>query len=232
MSARPLLLDLFCGAGGAAVGYHRAGFDVVGVDIEPQPNYPFAYYRHDAIAFLRQAVKPPEPLNPWYSWGDLAAIHASPPCQHHTTLAKGNNANQGDYPDLVDTTRQLLIETGLPYVIENVPSAPLRNPIKLCGEMFGLDVIRHRLFESNMPLMQPPHPRHRGRVAGYRHGTRFDGPYFAVYGTGGAKGSLAEWQQAMGMPWAQTKAEIREAVPPSYCEFVGTQLLDAIGVAA
>lgn len=158
--SRPLLLDLFCGAGGAAMGYHRAGFDVIGVDLNPQPRYPFEFHQCDALEWLS------------YEQNEFDAIHASPPCQRYTALAKGNNANVDDYPDLIAPTRELLQETGLPYVIENVPSAPLRYPITLCGEMFGLSVIRHRLFESNLPLLMCPHRPHRGRVAGYRHGQK------------------------------------------------------------
>jgi C-5 cytosine-specific DNA methylase len=222
--SRPLLLDLFCGAGGAAVGYHRAGFDVVGVDIEPQPNYPFEFYQWDALEGLQERID-------WIAeFADV--IHTSPPCQHHTTLAKGNNNNQDAHPDLIVRTRELLQATGLPYVIENVPSAPLHNPITLCGEMFGLDVIRHRLFESNTLLVQPPHVPHRGRVAGWRHGKKFDGPYVAVYGDGGGKGSLPDWQRAMGIDWMTTKAELAESIPPAMTEYIGAQLLDAVRSAA
>jgi hypothetical protein len=206
------LLDLFCGAGGAGTGYHRAGFEVVGVDIAPQPNYPFEFRQADAIEYLLS------------NFTRFDAFHASPPCQAHTTLAKGNNANTDQYPDLIEATRAVLTATGKPFVIENVPSAPLNNAITLCGEMFGLSVIRHRLFESNFELHQPQHIKHRGRVAGWRHGQRFDGPYFAVYGNGGGKGSLDEWRAAMGMPWCQTKLEIAEAIPPSYTEYVGKYL--------
>jgi DNA (cytosine-5)-methyltransferase 1 len=209
---RPLLLDLFCGAGGAATGYHQAGFDVIGVDNRPQPHYPFEFQQGDALEFAE------------YTTG-FDAIHASPPCQHHTTLAKGNNNNQADHPDLIAETRRLLHASRLHYVIENVPSAPLHCPITLCGEMFGLDVIRHRLFETNTFMWQPPHLPHRGRVAGYRHGENFDGPYFAVYGDGGGKGTLADWQQAMGIDW-MTKPELAEAIPPAYTHYIGTQLLE------
>lgn len=221
---RPLLLDLFCGAGGSAVGYHRAGFDVVGIDINPQPNYPFRFIKADALLFLQfgaglQGIYPD-------------AVHASPPCQHHTTLAKGNNGNQDAYPDLIGRTRELLQETGLPYVIENVPSAPLVDPIMLCGEMFGLGVIRHRLFESNMDLVQPKHVPHRGRVAGWRHGVKFDGPYVAVYGDGGGKGTVAQWQQAMGIDWTDVRKEIAEAIPPLYTSYLGEQLIECLERAA
>jgi DNA (cytosine-5)-methyltransferase 1 len=163
---------------------------------------------------------------------NVDAIHASPPCQHYTALAKGNNANVDQYPDLIPPTRELLEATGLPYVIENVPTAPLVDPITLCGEMFGLGVIRHRKFESNMSLAAPAHVPHRGRVAGWRHGQKFDGPYFAVYGDGGGKGSVAEWQTAMGIDWADVRLEIAEAIPPAYTEHIGAQLIQALKVAA
>lgn len=220
---RPLLLDLFCGAGGAAMGYHRAGFDIIGVDIEPQPNYPFEFHQGDALEFLA-ALSQPHKL--------IQAIHASPPCQHYS-LVQHTNENRGeDHPDLIPPTRELLSKTGLPFVIENVVGAPLRYPITLCGEMFGLQVIRHRLFESNMLLLQPSHPRHRGYVTSYRHGVFNQGPYYAVYGTGGERGSLNEWQAAMGMPWCREKRELAEAIPPAYTEYIGDQLLQALEVAA
>ena len=124
---KPLLLDLFCGAGGATRGYRNAGFYVVGVDIAPQPNYcGDEFHQADALEFL---------IGNFTKWN---AIHASPPCQAHTTLAKGNNNNTADYPDFIEATRALLQMVGKPYVIENVPSAPLFDPITLCGEMFGL----------------------------------------------------------------------------------------------
>jgi DNA (cytosine-5)-methyltransferase 1 len=211
---RPVLLDLFCGSGGAGKGYADAGFDVVGVDLEPQPFYPFPFIQQDALQFLEYGVL-----------SVFSAIHASPPCQHHSALARGNNGNQGDYPELIEPTRRLLQKTGLPFVIENVVGAPLRDPVQLCGEMFGLPVIRHRRFETNWPLQQPPHIKHRGRVAGCRHGEWFEGPYFAVHGDGGGKGSLADWQQAMGMPWVPQKKRIAQAIPPAYTQFIGKELL-------
>jgi DNA (cytosine-5)-methyltransferase 1 len=212
---RPLLLDLFAGAGGAAMGYHRAGFDVVGVDIEPQPNYPFEFYQADALTFLETMDA--------LTW-DAKAIHASPPCQHYNALAHGTNNNRHDYPALIEPTRELLRKTGLPYVIECPSKWPLVDPIRLCGESFDLGVIRHRYFESNTELEEPPHRKHRGRVAGMRHGVWYEGPYVAVYGNGGGKGSLAQWQQAMGIDWIDTKKSMAEAIPPSYTEWIGRQL--------
>lgn len=224
---RPLLLDLFCGAGGAAMGYHRAGFDVIGVDIRPQPNYPFTFLQGDALDVLENGEWN-MPWRPGRQLSEVVAVHASPPCQHHSALAKGNNGNQHAHPELIAPTRDLLVRSGLPYVIENVLTAPLHNPVRLCGEMFGLAVIRHRLFETNWMLTVPPHPKHRGRVTGWRHGVRYDGPYVAVYGNGGGKGSLEEWQAGMGIDWMPSKAEIAESIPPAYTEFIGAQLLATV----
>jgi hypothetical protein len=221
----PLLLDLFCGAGGAAMGYHRAGFRVIGVDIKPQPRYPFEFYQEDALDYLAAALRYP------LSFPEFAAVHASPPCQAYIAITKGTNQGR-EYPKLIEPTRELLRRMGLPYVIENGVRWPLREPMRLCGETFGLRVIRHRFFESNALIMEPPHVPHRGRVAGYRHGENFDGPYFAVYGDGGGKGSIDDWRGAMGIDWMQTKHELRESIPPAYTQYIGEQLLQAIGVAA
>ena len=139
---KPRLLDLFCGAGGAAMGYHRAGFEVVGVDNRPQPNYPFEFWQRDALLVLRTC----DPF-------DFDAIHASPPCQAFTAYQR--TCNVGDYPDLIAPVRELLKATGLPYVIENVHGAPLLESVVLCGSQFDLDVQRHRLFETNWPLDAP-----------------------------------------------------------------------------
>lgn len=206
------LLDLFCGAGGAAMGYKRAGFDVVGVDCAPQPNYPFEFHQRDALEFLVVNHR------------DFDAIHASPPCQGYSALGKGTNGNSHKHPQLLDETRQLLTQTGLPWVIENVPQAPINNRITLCGEMFGLGVIRHRWFESNFLIMQPEHIPHRGLVRGWRHGKMQDGPYLAVYGRGGYKGTLDEWREAMGIDWMTRVSEFNNAIPPAYTEYIGQWL--------
>jgi len=135
------LLDLFCCAGGAGTGYHQAGFDVVGVDINQQLNYPFTFVCADALK-----------LDPEFI-ASFDAIHASPPCQSYSDLAK-RNGNADDWPRLIEPVRELLIQTGLPYIIENVEGAPLINPVILCGTMFpGLRVIRHRLFEANFEIV-------------------------------------------------------------------------------
>lgn len=219
MSA-PIILDLYCGVGGAGVGYHRAGFDVFGVDYAPQPDYPFEYEQCDALAYLRSAIDSGAIRR-------FDAIHASPPCQHASALTKGTNRGNGvHYPSLIEPTRALLIESGLPYVIENVQGAAVRRDVTLCGERFGLRVIRHRYFECSFPTVQPEHVPHRGRVAGMRHGEWFDGPYFAVYGDGGGKGTVAQWRDAMGIDWTHERKSIAEAIPPAYTEYIGDLLMN------
>lgn len=215
---RPRLLDLFCCAGGAAMGYHRAGFDVIGVDINPQPRYPFEFHQGDALEYLVGHGM------------QFDAIHASPPCQASCTLIKGNQkATAGNHVDLIPDTRALLSYYQVPTVIENVQGSNLRRDLTLCGEMFGLDVIRHRYFEvEGFEVDQPDHKKHRGRVAGYRHGEWFDGPYFAVYGDGGGKGTVSDWQSAMGIDWTDRRRELAEAIPPAYTEHIGRQILAAM----
>lgn len=207
------ILDLFCGAGGASVGYNLAGFEVVGVDIEPQPDYPYQFHRGDAISVLQNLT-----------WSNVAgwvdAIHASPPCQASSALTKGTNKGR-EYEQLIPSVRAELDRIGLPYVIENVQGSDLRRDLTLCGEMFGLDVIRHRYFECSFQVVQPAHRPHRGRVRGWRHGEYFDGPYVAVYGEGGGKGTVAEWQDAMRIDWTDNRKSIAEAIPPAYSAFVG-----------
>jgi len=213
--SRPKLLDLFCGAGGAGMGYHLAGFDVVGVDLNPMPNYPFEFHQGDALDYLKA------------HWFEFDALHSSPPCQASSALTKGTNAGR-EYPQLIPATRSAFHATGLPglpTVIENVQGSDLRRDLTLCGEMFGLAVIRHRYFEVNFPVAQPGHVAHRGRVAGMRHGEWFTGPYFAVYGDGGGKGTVAQWQAAMGIEWTNVRKEIAEAIPPAYTEWLGAQML-------
>jgi site-specific DNA-cytosine methylase len=210
------LLDLFCCAGGAGYGYQTAGFDVIGVDIQDQPNYAGnMFIQTDAIEFVKEHGH------------KFDAIHASPPCQRYTALSRGTNGNVEEYPDLVGVTREALDEIGLPYVIENVPTAPLRKDLVLCGLMFGLKVFRHRVFElGNWKTEQPQHLPHKGhRVAGWRHGVRYDGDIVAVYGDGGGKGSVTDWQNAMGIHWTDVRKELAEAIPPRYTQFIGTELL-------
>ncbi|MBB4885005.1 DNA cytosine methyltransferase [Streptomyces netropsis] len=211
--SRPRVLDACCGAGGAAVGYHRAGFDVLGVDIAPQPNYPFPFVQADAVEFVRE------------HGADFDFIHSSWPCQHHSTLTKGTNKGR-EYPDLIPAGRAAMESTGRPWAIENVMPAPIRRDVVLCGEMFGLGVTRHRKFETSGWSFTPPvHLPHRGRTRGYRHGRYYDGPYYPVYGDGGGKGTVPEWQAAMGIDWTDVRKEIAEAIPPAYTHWIATQYL-------
>jgi site-specific DNA-cytosine methylase len=207
------LLDLFCGAGGAGKGYMEAGFDVTGIDIDPQPDYPGTFIQGDAIAYLAAHGH------------EYDAIHASPPCQASSALTKGTNRGR-EYLNLIPATRALLALHDKPTVIENVQGSDLRRDLTLCGEMFGLGVIRHRYFETSgftaLPLAHKPH---RGKVRGWRHGTYFDGPYLAVHGNGGGKGSVAEWQVAMGIGWTNNRKSIAEAIPPAYARFIGGQIM-------
>jgi len=191
-------LDLFCCAGGAGMGLHRAGFEVVGVDISPQPRYPFEFHQADALTF---------PLE------GFDFIWASPPCQAHT-LAQRIRGNE--HPDLIEPIRARLIAAGVPYCIENVPGAPLIDPIELCGSMFGLRTYRHRLFECSFPAVQPEHPEHTAPLRKMGRPVQ-DGEFMHIVGNfSGA--DLA--REIMGMPWA-SRDELREAIPPAYAEYIG-----------
>lgn len=209
--SRPRALDLFCAAGGSAVGLRRAGFEVVGVDIERQPRYPFEFHLADALTY---------PLD------DFDFIWASPPCQAYTSLRHAPNTRQ-DNPRLIERVRRRLRRSGLPYVIENVVGAPLVKPVTLCGSQFGLGVgrfqlRRHRLIEASFPLTAPP--------------CRHDGPVIGVYGGHVRCRSAKFWREtaadfpgedrpalaaaAMRIDW-MTMGELSEAIPPAYAEYVG-----------
>jgi len=191
------------------MGYHRAGFDVVGVDIRPQPNYPFEFVQADA-------------LDPPVSWDDFDAIHASPPCQAFSLASLWHGKRkQEEHPDLVDETRRLLEATNLPYVIENVEGSPLRRDLVLCGEMFGLRVHRHRMFECGgwMPMRQK-HQRHR--LKGALTNCHIEEGYTRL--VAGNYANHADASAAMGIDW-MTRRELAQAIPPAYTEFIGTQLL-------
>lgn len=220
--SRPLLLDLFCGAGGAAVGYHRAGFDVVGVGCEWQLNYPFSYVQDDALEFLGRYVALKE-VWPRTAYG---AIHASPPCQPYSSTKSLHDA---EYAALIPEVRSLLQATGLPYVIENVVGAPLVNPVKLCGSSFGLGVRRHRLFETNFPVMSVPcaHWDQPEPIdvtgGGPSKKPRTDG----AGGRSRKPRNLAQAREAMGIDW-MSRSELNEAIPPTFTEYVGRALLEAL----
>ncbi len=211
---RPRLLDLFCGAGGASMGYYRAGFDVVGVDIKPMPRYPFEFHQADAMTY---------PLD------GFDAIHASPPCQAYIQRNKNLDTK---HPKLIAPTRQRLQESGTPYVIENVLPEVLLMPTMLCGTMFGLALLRHRFFESPSMLCLSRSCHHWGTVAA--------GDFAAVYSYGGkghrhgagvrdAKPEPAKvtWNEAMGVDWMEPY-ELSQSIPPAYTEFIGRQLLTSL----
>jgi DNA (cytosine-5)-methyltransferase 1 len=196
------------------MGYHRAGFDVVGVDINPQPHYPFEFHQGDAMTW---------PLD------GFDAIHASPPCQAYSAMT--SKANQANHPDLYEPTRDKLQDWGGPFVIENVIGSPYRSGFVLCGSMFGLGVQRHRNFETRDLFLIPFQCDHRGErpttittSSGTSSGTK---DYVHSRQTDFVTG-----RDLMGMPWAQTQREIGLAIPPAYTEWIGAQLLRSLGIAA
>lgn len=211
----PRLLDLFCGAGGAAAGYFRAGFHVTGVDLAPQPRFPLAFFQADALEYLT-------------AHGErFDAVHASPPCQAYSVTAARTGL---DYPRLIEPVRRLLVELGRPYVIENVIGAPLHEPLLLCGSMFDLragerQLRRHRLFECSFPVVQPSCV-HEGQSLGVYGG----GTTYRESGArhGGYQGTVVERQEAMGAAW-MVREEINEAIPPAYTQFIGRALLAHLG---
>ena len=194
------------------MGYHRAGFEVVGVDIEPHPDYPFAFVEADAMTY---------PLD------GFDAIHASPPCHAYSTVTMRNAGNEREYPDLVEPTRQRLLESGLPYVIENVIGAPLLNAFMLCGSSFGLDVRRHRLFEPGRwhPVLVPPcaHYLQRPRFRSLDSRSKSLASVVGVHGHLNYPGELELRKAAMGIDW-MTNDDLTQAIPPAYTEWIGAQL--------
>lgn len=220
MSA-PRLLDLYCGAGGAAKGYMDAGFIVDGVDIVQRHTYPGHFARTDALSFLAAIVAD-------RSIETYSLIHLSPPCQAGCALTAGTNQRRSpQYTQHIPQLKQLLAQTAVPYIIEQpAGNAPIRRDITLCGEYFGLGVIRHRHFElGNWTMAQPAHKPHRGRVRGWRHGQYFAGPYVAAYGNGGGKATITEMQTAMGITWTTDRSELTEAIPPAYTHHIGDTFL-------
>jgi DNA (cytosine-5)-methyltransferase 1 len=199
------------------MGYHRAGFQVVGVDIEPQKNYPFEFFQMDALAWLRSAVD---------NGSMFDAIHASPPCQRYSAMSTCRPGLSDDYPDMVAPTRELLEKTGLPWVIENVVGSPLIDPIMLCGTMFGRELYRHRLFESNVELRAPMHFKHDKPASKAGHWTPG-----TVMSVAGHMAPIAHAREIMDIDWCN-RAELGEAIPPYYTEYVGGQLLESLKVAA
>lgn len=212
---RVRLLDLFCGAGGAAMGYYQAGFtDIIGVDINPQPNYPFRFIQADALEFMDAMIDSREDIG-----YDL--VHASPPCQAYSS----STADPAGHPDLIAPTREALEIIGRPSVIENVPFAPLRPDLRLCGSMFGLPIWRHRLFETTWMLWGPPTCRHQEppwQVTGHL----VNGDSIAVRHR---KPSFTRGKDIMEMPWVQTPTELTEAIPPAYTRYIGEDFIAQVG---
>lgn len=203
----PTLLDLYCGAGGSAVGYHRAGFDIIGVDNRPQPNYPFQFIQADALEYLANHHR------------QFDAVNASPPCQAYS-ITKPVHTNI--YPKLIEPTRDLLVQLGVDlWVIENVRTAPLNEPVLLCGQSFGLRTYRHRLFEVHgFVVPEPVHSPHYAKTALMGRKPK-RGEFMHVVGNYiGAQ----EAREAMGIDW-MSRPEMGEAVPPVYTHYIGARMI-------
>lgn len=217
---RPRLLDLFCGAGGCSVGYHRAGFDVVGVDLVRQYDYPFEFHLASAMDY---------PLD------GFDVVHASPPCKAHTVARHGGSSDRmprlfDPHPDLLTPTLARFASLAVPWIIENVPGAPMpEGSLVLCGSMFGLKVRRHRLFATSFAIPQPA----------CRHAEQ--GPVVGVYGHGGGDASRPERAgrgvtvhrqeaaDALGIDWTARQAGLSQAIPPTYTQHIGEHLLALMG---
>jgi DNA (cytosine-5)-methyltransferase 1 len=221
-----IVLDTFCCGGGMGMGYHLAGFAVVGVDIEPQPNYPFPFVQADAVEFIRGHGH------------EYDLIHGSPPCQAYTPL---NAYNHKAYPDLIGPTREAMESTGQPYVIENVEAArpEMKDPELLCGPMFDLRVYRHRLFETNWPLAAPVHKPHVALCSRNGYLPTEERPFMSVHGGKHSKAWQRAAADALSMPWLRvpdggdTKRAIREvceAIPPAYAQWIGQRAAEHIRV--
>lgn len=212
---KPRALDLFCKAGGASMGLHRAGFDVEGVDCEPQKHYPFKFHLGDALE------------------ADLTGfdlVWASPPCQAYTVAAHNERKRGKQYPDLLAATRAKLEASGLPWIIENVPGAPMRADVVLCGSMFGLPIVRHRLFELSHGAYCLVSPCSHGddiiTVCG--HGTPSRSRRQRMKRGLHPNVTVDMKRSAMGIEW-MNRDELAQAIPPAYSEFLGRQILKAIG---
>lgn len=216
------VLDTYCCGGGMGMGYYLAGFDVVGVDIDPQPAYPFEFHQADAVEYIREHGH------------EYDLIHGSPPCQDYSNL---NAYNHKDYPRLIEPTRQAMRAAGRPYVIENVEVAgrELIDPVTLCGAMFGLRVYRHRAFETDWGLTAPAHPAHTARCQRNGYLPTTEKPFMSIHGGKHSKAWQRAAADAMGMPWIKISEDARrpdidrgirevcEAIPPAYAKWIGDQ---------
>ncbi len=211
---KPRLLDLFCCAGGAGMGYHRAGFEVVGVDINLQPRYPFEFHQADALEYVKE------------HWREFDVIHASPPCQRFSKSV--SKVNRAKHPDYILATQDALREAGKTYVIENVRRARLNANLMLCGSMFGLRVIRHRYFECSMPPVISPVCNHFLFPADLPHAHNRTNPLrvYAVSG-GWQHVEFSQIETAMGIDWMNAR-ELSEAIPPAYTEWLGRHILESL----
>jgi DNA (cytosine-5)-methyltransferase 1 len=220
----PRLLDLFCCGGGAARGYAQAGFDVVGVDIRPQPEYPYEFHQGDAIEYLRLHGR------------DFDLVHASPPCQgyssHVTGTGQWDRTEGKNEPRLIGETREAAIEAGRPYIIENVIGAvgSMGFSIVLCGTMFGLPITRHRLFETSLPMLAPSHPGCRGVAKDYAQQRGWEYRDMSVTGKGRRAGTAGRWKEILGIPVgeAMTLHQLRESIPPAYTRYLGEKALQIL----
>ena len=225
--SKPRLLDLFCGAGGCARGYADAGFEVVGVDIAPQPHYPYTFIQADALAFLDTA-----------DLSEFDAIHASPPCQGYSrSLSLARIHGTKEHPLLIGEVRKRLEATGKPWVIENVEGADLPDAVELCGSMFGLPIRRHRWFSSSEMIFAPGPCQHTkgfynpigGKIRGY--GTLASGKTYQDNRGATRKREgyykLAIGHSAMGINWMSLN-ELSQAIPPAYTRWIGEQLMDVL----
>jgi DNA (cytosine-5)-methyltransferase 1 len=221
------LLDLCCGQGGATKGYQDAGFYVVGVDIDACRDYPGdEHHQCDALEFAAAHAH------------EYDFIHASPPCQGFSSATADEYRSQ--YPNLIPGIREILQPLGKPFVIENVvpaaKKAPMRRDLLLCGEMFGLRVVRHRIFEfgGGLEITQPFHRPHRGAAKGSGRRSRgtytTDGYYFGVYGEAADRGTIQEWRDAMGIDWMTARHDLAEALPPVYTRYITERYLASQGM--
>lgn len=216
---KPTLIDLFCSAGGATAGFQRAGFYVVGVDKEPQPNYcGDEFHQADALEYFQA------------HWRTFDAAHASPPCQGYSLLSFAPNRDMSNYEKLIEPVREMLIASGLPFSLENVTQAPLINPLILCGTMFGLRTHKHRAFETNPPIYFLPAGCTKARVKPKGSGKRL-GQYYGddakMVTVAGHQFSHKAGSRAMGIDW-MTRDELAEAIPPAFTEYIGSYLMSAV----